>query len=450
MLALMLSSVVGSASLVFFFSAFFAPKLHRKDDFLWSGFGFFYALVLWICAQRFTGAILLGQLAGVCLILAFAWQTLRLRAAIAHQSIAEVPSFSLLDWVGGGLKRKPKAPKVQPETKETATKEVIQSTQSPPTVPPPVKEAAVAEDVVEKAVEKVDQVLEAVDTPPSVVETVEEIVKTAYREADLGKIAATEMPEPPTPTSVEPESPVPPTQPQGTATSKTAGDTLPKPKSKLFQWLFRGKKQQPPTPSTNVASVIESIDAEEDDWGDEDTVEEMVTAVEEVVDATIPPEADNVAAEEVIPSDAHESEDNERVMEDAQPVTASQVEALSAPSLEIHNEETVSPDITETVDSYDAEQANAGETIQEALETTASEPVSIAESLPIIPPSTTETDESSNWDDLEQEFDPYLGGDDASTTIEQKPQETSVNEGDQAASEITADAEVETKTDQIG
>ncbi|MBE9197277.1 hypothetical protein IQ219_18645, partial [Synechocystis sp. LEGE 06083] len=98
MLALMLSGAVALASLAFFFSAFFAPKLHRKDDFLWSGVGFFYGLVLWNCAQRFTGAILLGQAAVVVLVLAFAWQTLRLRAAIARKSIVEVPSFSLLDW----------------------------------------------------------------------------------------------------------------------------------------------------------------------------------------------------------------------------------------------------------------------------------------------------------------------------------------------------------------
>ncbi|MFM7578408.1 MAG: Ycf66 family protein, partial [Microcystaceae cyanobacterium] len=61
MLAFILAIAIGLASLVFFFSAFFAPKLHRKDDFLWSGIGFFYALVLWICATRITGGVLLGQ-----------------------------------------------------------------------------------------------------------------------------------------------------------------------------------------------------------------------------------------------------------------------------------------------------------------------------------------------------------------------------------------------------
>lgn len=124
MLALMLSGAVALASLAFFFSAFFAPKLHRKDDFLWSGVGFFYGLVLWNCAQRFTGAILLGQAAVVVLVLAFAWQTLRLRAAIASNAIVEVPSFSLLDWFAGGLQRKPKVKTpVAVDDKKAATKD---------------------------------------------------------------------------------------------------------------------------------------------------------------------------------------------------------------------------------------------------------------------------------------------------------------------------------------
>jgi hypothetical protein len=107
MLAFILAIAVALASVIFFLSAFFAPKLHRQDDFFWSGVGFFYALVLWVCARRLTGGVLLGQLAAVTLILGFAWQTLRLRGAIANgETTLEVPSFSLLDWLRGG-KRKP-------------------------------------------------------------------------------------------------------------------------------------------------------------------------------------------------------------------------------------------------------------------------------------------------------------------------------------------------------
>ena len=84
MLAYILAIAIALASVVLFFSAFFAPKLHRKDDFLWSGVGLFYGLILWLCAGRFTGAALLGQMAAVVLVLSFAWQTISLRAAIAN------------------------------------------------------------------------------------------------------------------------------------------------------------------------------------------------------------------------------------------------------------------------------------------------------------------------------------------------------------------------------
>lgn len=116
MLAYILAIAIALASVVLFFSAFFAPKLHRKDDFLWSGVGLFYGLVLWLCAGRLTGGALLGQVAAVVLILSFAWQTISLRAAIANpEKQAGIKTFSLLDWIGGGLGKK-KA-KVQPTVK---------------------------------------------------------------------------------------------------------------------------------------------------------------------------------------------------------------------------------------------------------------------------------------------------------------------------------------------
>jgi hypothetical protein len=106
MLAFILAIAVALASVTFFLSAFFAPKLHRQDDFFWSGVGFFYALVLWVCARRFTGGVLLGQLAAVTLILGFAWQTLRLRGAIANGgATSELQSFSLMDWLSGGKRK---------------------------------------------------------------------------------------------------------------------------------------------------------------------------------------------------------------------------------------------------------------------------------------------------------------------------------------------------------
>lgn len=79
MLAYILAIAVGLGSFALYMAAFFFPEVHRKHDFTWSGVGMFYALVLWVCAGRITGGVLLGQLASVALLGWFGWQTLLLR-----------------------------------------------------------------------------------------------------------------------------------------------------------------------------------------------------------------------------------------------------------------------------------------------------------------------------------------------------------------------------------
>lgn len=81
MLAYVLALVVGFGSFSLYMAAFFFPEVHRKYDFIWSGVGMFYALVLWVCAGRITGGVLLGQVASVALLAWFGWQTLSLRRA---------------------------------------------------------------------------------------------------------------------------------------------------------------------------------------------------------------------------------------------------------------------------------------------------------------------------------------------------------------------------------
>lgn len=82
MLAHFLALAIAVGSFALYFSAFFFPEVHRKSDFYWSGLGFFYALVLWVCAGRITGAVLLGQTASVALLVWFGTQTLILRRAL--------------------------------------------------------------------------------------------------------------------------------------------------------------------------------------------------------------------------------------------------------------------------------------------------------------------------------------------------------------------------------
>jgi hypothetical protein len=79
MLAYLLALAVGFGSFSLYLAAFFFPEVHRKYDLAWSGVGMFYALVLWVCAGRITGGVLLGQVASVSLIGWFGWQTLKLR-----------------------------------------------------------------------------------------------------------------------------------------------------------------------------------------------------------------------------------------------------------------------------------------------------------------------------------------------------------------------------------
>ena len=83
MLAYVLALVIALGSLALYLAAFFFPEVHRKEDFIWSGIGLFYALVLWVCAGRITGGVLLGQLASVALLGWFGWQTLTLRREMA-------------------------------------------------------------------------------------------------------------------------------------------------------------------------------------------------------------------------------------------------------------------------------------------------------------------------------------------------------------------------------
>ncbi|MFB2898318.1 Ycf66 family protein [Aerosakkonemataceae cyanobacterium BLCC-F50] len=93
MLAYILALVVGTGSLAIYLAAFFLPEIHRKSDFYWSGVGLFYALVLWICAGRITGGVLLGQVASVALLGWFGWQTLTLRRELTPKwQQTELPS----------------------------------------------------------------------------------------------------------------------------------------------------------------------------------------------------------------------------------------------------------------------------------------------------------------------------------------------------------------------
>ncbi|GAB4530237.1 MAG: hypothetical protein Tsb0014_12720 [Pleurocapsa sp.] len=121
MLPYALAIAVGLSSLILFTTAFLMSDIHRQDDFFWSGVGLFYALVLWFCATRITGGLLLGQVAAVALVVSNNWQTIKLRKAIVNpEAAAKLNQFSVLSLLGGVLSRKKSpSPATQPVTTET-------------------------------------------------------------------------------------------------------------------------------------------------------------------------------------------------------------------------------------------------------------------------------------------------------------------------------------------
>jgi hypothetical protein len=97
MLAYILALAVGIGSLAIYLAAFFFPEIHRKNDFIWSGIGLFYALVLWVFTPRITGGLLLGHIASVALLWWFGWQTISLRRQLTPEAQqTQLPSPELV------------------------------------------------------------------------------------------------------------------------------------------------------------------------------------------------------------------------------------------------------------------------------------------------------------------------------------------------------------------
>ncbi|MDF0555437.1 Ycf66 family protein [Kamptonema sp. UHCC 0994] len=193
MLAYILALAVGLGSCAVYMAAFFFPEVHRKSDFLWSGVGLFYALILWVCAGRITGAVLLGQIASVALLGWFGWQTLTLRrelTPVAQQTPIPNPDIAgkptNLKGVGGlsqvpgqltGLFGK-KKDKIQKKPTIVRPPSSVESKDAPSTV---VAKAPESVDVTSRDLEQVGSREDAIasspktETQPSVVPTADTI-----------------------------------------------------------------------------------------------------------------------------------------------------------------------------------------------------------------------------------------------------------------------------------
>ena len=130
MLASFLAILMVGISLILFLNAFIRPKTHRRDDFLWSALGLFYGLTLWLCAGRFTGAVLLGQTAGVFITVAFLWENRQLRKAIIEVSESDdvLEGFSVLNFVADSVDKLSAGKKAVPSPDSIATSTTIDET----------------------------------------------------------------------------------------------------------------------------------------------------------------------------------------------------------------------------------------------------------------------------------------------------------------------------------
>jgi hypothetical protein len=189
---------VGLGSIAVYLTAFFFPEIHRKNDFIWSGVGLFYALVIWIFARRISGGLLLGHVASISLLYWFGWQTFSLRRQVTPAiQQTPVPSTEQLQITITEQVNKLSLPDkltglkssfsrifggVQDKIKDrtSASKPVKTSTTTPVIVDTPTKildelsnmvaepPAEVVDTVVEEAVAE-NPVTDVVDVPPAVV-----------------------------------------------------------------------------------------------------------------------------------------------------------------------------------------------------------------------------------------------------------------------------------------
>ncbi len=125
MLPYALAIIIGLSSFVLFLTAFLMPKIHRQDDFLWSGVGLFYALVLWFCATKIHGALLLGQLVAVALLSSYTWQIITLRQIVANPEVHSIEEmFSVTEFLGKFLNFSAKS-----DAPETSISEAISASE---------------------------------------------------------------------------------------------------------------------------------------------------------------------------------------------------------------------------------------------------------------------------------------------------------------------------------
>jgi hypothetical protein len=288
MLAYLLAITVALGSLAIYIAAFFFQGIHRKSDFYWSGVGLFYALVLWICAGRITGGLLLGQIAGVALLGSFVWQTLVLRRELLPaEQRAGIPNPEELQQKLSQLPI--------PDSLKQLPKQIGGAFSG-------------VQTTVQQTIAKFTQRSPKVDAPKNSKPSVSQQLKDAT--ADVEKPAS----KPPTPPAPAAEVPAQPPTPAPVAEVPVQPPTPPAPVAEV--------PVQPPTPPAPVVEVsTPPTPFEEKPTSTEGVVAEVLTT------STI---VEDVPTTSTIVEDAPTTS---TIVEDA-PTTATSVEDVATPALE--------------------------------------------------------------------------------------------------------------------
>lgn len=202
MLSYILAIAVGLGSLSLYLAIFLKPHIHRKDDLVLSGLGLFYALVLWTCGGRITGAVLLGQLAVVALLSWFLWETVSLRGVFSKPDeetvispgtkakIKEISLENLFNKIAINFKKKPFISSAPASSIAVETEvETEGETETETKIEPKIESVSFQEleTVIEVNQELVKDTISPVENQEKIV-TIKEITEDSFEDEDETEI----------------------------------------------------------------------------------------------------------------------------------------------------------------------------------------------------------------------------------------------------------------------
>ena len=341
MLSYALAIAVGLSSLILFSTAFLMSDIHRQDDFFWSGVGLFYALVLWFCATRITGGLLLGQTAAVALLISYNWQTLKLRKAIANPEKAEeLNNFSILAAINRLFTRGKSKP--QPTITETSvTTEKITIPETPTTNVEP--ESTVTTE----------------ETPAATIKTPE----TKETVAETSTSQPVEIPAKPSEVSKKPgffskffggkkqKSPLDTSQPDTSSITNTKLDDI------LDDESTDTEVKQPKPSSATPATTdpVTETATEKDSITTSEDKSNQVEADKDTTSETITPVTETVTEEESITTSEDKSNQVETLQVNAESTVPTEAKAIASTAESTENSDNNEIKTTEASESKESE-----------------------------------------------------------------------------------------------